>query len=429
MSAPLADRIRPQTLDDVVGQEHLLGKNKVLRRMVETGNIPNLIFYGPSGVGKTTVASIIAKQAGRKLYKLNGTTASTADIREVVEKLDTIEGIGGVILYLDEIQYLNKKQQQTLLEFIENGSITLIASTTENPYFYVYNAILSRSTVFEFKPVSPSEVLRAVDRAFVIAKDYFGGDFACEDGVTEHIASACGGDVRKAINAVEMLALASGEHGSITLDEAKQVAQKSAMRYDRDGDAHYDILSAFQKSIRGSDENAGLHYLARLLEAGDLISPCRRLLVIASEDIGLAYPQAVSIVKACVDSAMQLGLPEARIPLAQAVILLCTSPKSNSAICAIDAAMSDVRDGKGGGIPESLRDGHYAGAQKMGHAIGYQYAHNFKNGYVKQQYLPDSLKDQIYYQFGENKNEAAARAYREKLVREASSDNRMGGGT
>ena len=418
MSAQLADQIRPQSLDDVVGQPHLLGKDKVLRRMVETGNIPNLIFFGPSGVGKTTVASIIAKRAGKKLFRLNGTTASTSDIREVVSQLDTLDGMGGVILYLDEIQYLNKKQQQTLLEFIENGSVTLIASTTENPYFYVYNAILSRSTVFEFLPVEQRDVLLAVGRAFQKAEAFFGGQLTVEAGVAEHIASACGGDVRKAINAVEMLALASAG-GRVTLEDAKQVAQKSAMRYDRDGDAHYDILSAFQKSIRGSDENAGLHYLARLLEAGDLISPCRRLLVIASEDIGLAYPQAISIVKSCVDAAVQLGLPEARIPLAQAVILLCTSPKSNTAICAIDAAMADVRDGKTGEIPAHLRDGHYSGAQKLGHAQNYRYAHNYPNDYVKQQYLPDVLKDRAYYRFGENKLESAAKAYREKIVREA----------
>lgn len=355
MAAPLADRIRPQTLDDVVGQEHLLGRDKVLRRMVESGNIPNLIFYGPSGVGKTTVASIIAKRAGKKLCKLNGTTASTSDIRDVVGETNTIDGIGGVILYLDEIQYLNKKQQQTLLEFIENGSITLIASTTENPYFYVYNAVLSRSTVFEFKPVQPQAVQRAVQRAFEAAGEAAGRRLEVEDGVYEYIASACGGDVRKAVNAVELLALAAGANQTVTLEEARQVAQKSAMRYDRDGDEHYDILSALQKSIRGSDENAALHYLARLLEAGDLLSPCRRLLVIASEDIGLAYPMAAVIVKACVDSALQLGLPEARIPLAQAAVLLATAPKSNSAYSGIDAALADVRAGLAGPIPRCLQ--------------------------------------------------------------------------
>ena len=320
MAAPLADRIRPQTLDDVVGQEHLLAPGMVLRRMVETGSIPNLIFYGPSGVGKTTVASIIAKKAGKKLVRLNGTTASTQDIRDAVAARDTIDGLGGVLLYLDEIQYLNKKQQQSLLECIEDGSVTLIASTTENPYFYVYGAVLSRSTVFEFKPVTPADTARAVRRAFEAAGE--DGGYVLAEGVVEYIAQACGGDVRKAVNAVELLALAAGGRREITLEDAKQVAQKSAMRYDREGDEHYDLLSALQKSIRGSDENAALHYLARLLEAGDLLSPCRRLLVIASEDIGLAYPMAIAVAKACVDAAVQIGLPEAQIPLAEAVVLL-----------------------------------------------------------------------------------------------------------
>ena len=418
MAAPLADRIRPQTLDDVVGQEHLLGRDKVLRRMVESGNIPNLIFYGPSGVGKTTVASIIAKRAGKKLCKLNGTTASTSDIRDVVGETNTIDGIGGVILYLDEIQYLNKKQQQTLLEFIENGSITLIASTTENPYFYVYNAVLSRSTVFEFKPVQPQAVQRAVQRAFEAAGEAAGRRLEVEDGVYEYIASACGGDVRKAVNAVELLALAAGANHTVTLEEARQVAQKSAMRYDRDGDEHYDILSALQKSIRGSDENAALHYLARLLEAGDLLSPCRRLLVIASEDIGLAYPMAAVIVKACVDSALQLGLPEARIPLAQAAVLLATAPKSNSAYSGIDAALADVRAGLAGPIPRCLQNKHYDGADVTRPGQFYKYPHDFPGHFVRQQYLPDTLLGRTYYTFGDNRTEQAARAYREKLERE-----------
>lgn len=418
MAAPLADRIRPQALDDVVGQEHLLGRDKVLRRMVESGNIPNLIFYGPSGVGKTTVASIIAKRAGKKLCKLNGTTASTSDIRDVVGQTNTIDGIGGVILYLDEIQYLNKKQQQTLLEFIENGSITLIASTTENPYFYVYNAVLSRSTVFEFKPVPPEAVQRAVQRAFDAAGEAAGRSYELEDGVCAYIAFACGGDVRKAVNAVEMLTLAAGSDTAVTLEDARQVAQKSAMRYDRDGDEHYDILSALQKSIRGSDENAALHYLARLLEAGDLLSPCRRLLVIASEDIGLAYPMAAAIVKACVDSALQLGLPEARIPLAQAAVLLATAPKSNSAYLGIDAALADVRAGLAGPIPRCLQNKHYDGADVARPGQFYKYPHDFPGHFVRQQYLPDALLGRTYYTFGDNKTEQAARAYREKLERE-----------
>ena len=418
MYAPLADRIRPQTLDDVVGQEHILGKTRVLRRMIETGNIPNLIFYGPSGVGKTTVASIIARMAGKKLCKLNGTTASTADIREVVGQLGTIDALGGVLLYLDEIQYLNKKQQQTLLEFIENGSITLIASTTENPYFYVYNAILSRSTVFEFKPVSPAETARAVARGFTVAQEFYESVIAVEDGVADYIARACGGDVRKSLNAVEMLSLAAGENGTVTLADAREVAQKSAARYDKGGDEHYDLVSALQKSIRGSDENAALHYLARLLEAGDLLSPCRRLLVIASEDIGLAYPMAAVIVKACVDSAIQLGLPEGRIPLAQAVILLSTAPKSNTAYTALDAAAADVQAGFTGNIPRCLQNKHYDGAEVENKGQFYKYPHNYPGRYVRQQYLPDDLKNRVYYQFGENKTEVAARAYREALLRQ-----------
>ncbi len=413
MASPLADKLRPRTLEDVVGQSHLLAPGQVLRSIIEGGTIPNMIFYGPSGVGKTTVANIIANKAGKKLYRLNGTTASTADIKEIVSQLDTFEGRNGVVLYLDEIQYLNKKQQQNLLEFIENGSITLIASTTENPYFYVYNAVLSRCTVFEFKPVEPPEVQRAVERAFRVCAEEYPG-LTVEDGVAEHISFSCGGDVRKALNAVEMLvlsAVSSSEVPVATLQAAKEVSQRSSNRYDRDGDVHYDLLSALQKSIRGSDENAALHYLARLLDSGDLISPCRRILVCASEDIGLAYPMAVVVVKTCIDAAMQLGLPEARIPLAEAVILLCTAPKSNSANVAIDAALADVRKGKYGDVPPHLKDGHYGGANKLGRAIGYKYPHDF-GGWVEQQYLPDELRDRVYYHFGQNKTEQAALAYR-----------------
>lgn len=411
---PLADRLRPRSLDDVVGQKHLLSEGALLRRIADSGNIPNMIFYGPSGTGKTTVASIIAKSAGKTLHKLNGTTASTADIKSVVGQLDTFAGVGGVLLYLDEIQYLNKKQQQSLLEFIENGRITLIASTTENPYFYIYNAILSRSTVFEFRPVEKTEVEKAVARAFRFVENERGVKFEIEDGVVGHIALSCGGDVRKAMNAVELLTLTS-RGGRVTLEDARAVSQRSSMKYDRDGDEHYDILSAFHKSIRGSDPDAALHYLARLLEAGDLISPCRRMLVIASEDVGLAYPMAAVITKACVDSAMQLGLPEARIPLAQAVIMLCTAPKSNSAVAAIDEAIADVRAGRSGEIPQNLRDSHYKGSKKLGHGIGYKYPHDYPNHWVSQQYLPDALNGAVYYTFGENKSEQAAKAYWDKV--------------
>ncbi|WP_373163871.1 replication-associated recombination protein A [Agathobaculum sp. Marseille-P7918] len=412
MYQPLADKIRPKTLDDVVGQQHLLGKTGLLRRVIESGTIPNMIFYGPSGVGKTTVASIIAKQTERKLYHLNATTAGIADIKAIIDELDTFLAPNGALVYLDEIQYFNKKQQQSLLEFIETGKMTLIASTTENPYFYVYNAILSRSTVFEFKPIETGDMQRAVERAFSLAI----GDKSTpvEDGVATYIAQAVGGDVRKALGAVELLVLGAGADG-VTLADAKQAAQRSNMRYDRDGDSHYDILSALQKSVRGSDPDAALHYLARLLEAGDMISAARRMLVIASEDIGLAYPQCAAIVKACVDSAFQLGLPEARIPLAEAVLLMATAPKSNSAAAAIDAAMADVRAGKTGDIPAHIKDAHYGGAQKLGRGLTYQYPHAFPNHWVKQQYLPDEIKHAHYYDYGPNKTEQAAKAYWERV--------------
>ncbi|MBE6855260.1 MAG: replication-associated recombination protein A [Ruminococcus sp.] len=415
---PLADAIRPASLDEVVGQSHILGEGKPLRRILERGVIPNMIFYGPSGIGKTTLARMIAERSGMTLHKLNGTSVSVGDIKEIIEETRTLSGMNGILLYLDEIQYLNKKQQQSLLEHIENGSITLIASTTENPYFAVFNAIISRSTVFEFRPVSAEELVPAVERAFRLMGEREGCPCVPETGVCEHIASGCGGDVRKAINTVELSVLAGERREDdifVSLDTAQSLTQRSNMRYDRDGDQHYDILSAFQKSIRGSDENAALHYLARLLEAGDLLSPIRRLLVIAAEDIGLAYPQAMPIVKSCVDAATQLGLPEARIPLAEAVILLCTAPKSNSAIMAIDAALDDLRRKDCGTIPSSLRDGHYGGAEKLGHAQGYQYPHAYPNHYVEQQYLPDAIKNRVYYEFGDNRQEQAAKQYRDQI--------------
>ena len=419
---PLADDIRPQTLDEVVGQQHILGQQGMLRRIIESGNIPNMIFYGPSGTGKTTVANIIARQTHRTLHRLNATTAGIADIRAVMGDVDTLMALNGVLLYLDEIQYFNRKQQQSLLEFMENGKLTLIASTTENPYFYVFNAVLSRSTVFEFKPVTPEEVAGAIERAISLLEQRQNVKAEVEEGVINHLAHACGGDVRKAINAVELLFSAAPRREGkavLTRADAETVAQRSAMRYDRDGDGHYDILSALHKSIRGSDPDAALHYLARLLEAGDLLSACRRILVIAAEDIGLAYPQAMPIVKACVDSANMLGLPEARIPLAEAVLVLATAPKSNSAITGIDAALEDVRTGRTGDIPAYLMDSHYAGAQKLGRGLTYRFPHDYPHHYVKQQYLPDALAGKQYYQFGENKTEQAARAYWERIKSES----------
>ena len=423
MSTPLADRMRPQTIDDVVGQSHILSKNGILYRIAQSGQATNLIFYGPPGTGKTTVARIIAKQAGKKLYKLNGTTASTADFKEIISSLDTFEGMNGVVLYLDEIQYLNKKQQQTLLEFLENGQITLIASTTENPYFYIYNAIISRSTVFEFKPVSPEEIEQALRRGVELltrqAQEEEGVDLVLEDHVLRSIALSCGGDVRKSINTLEVAYLSAGvENGvkTITAEQLQSVSQRAALRYDKSDDVHYDLLSALQKSVRGSDENAALHYLARLLEAGDLISPCRRLLVMASEDIGMAYPMCAVIVKACVDSALQLGLPEARIPLAQAVVTMATAPKSNSSYMAINQAMADVRAGKVGDFPRCLQNKHFDGAEVENKGQFYKYPHDYPDHYVRQQYLPDILQGTVYYHFGQNKTEEAARRYREMLL-------------
>ena len=417
MEQPLADRIRPQTLDEVVGQKHLLGPGGLLRRFVESGGTANMIFYGPSGVGKTTVANIIARRTSRPLYRLNATTASTQDIRDIMADIGTIVAPNGVLLYLDEIQYFNKRQQQSLLEFMENGKITLIASTTENPYFCVFGALLSRSTVFEFKALTARDVLPAIRRGLRILAEESPLPLSAEEGVEEYIASACGGDARKALNALEFLyetARTTDGGLTITLADAQQVTQRSAMRYDREGDNHYDLLSALQKSIRGSDPDAAIHYLAKLLAAGDLLSPCRRLLVIAAEDIGLAYPQAIPIVKACVDSALQIGLPEARLPLADAAILLATAPKSNSAHNAIIAAMEDVEKGRTGDVPRHLQNVH-ADSTGSGPHRTYQYPHDFPGHWVEQQYLPDEAKKARYYTYGENKTEQAAKAYWERI--------------
>lgn len=417
MHRPLADDIRPLVLDDVVGQKHILGQDGLLRRIIESGKIPNMVFYGPSGTGKTTVANIIAHRTDRTLRKLNATSAGLADIKDIIAELDTMLTPGGVLLYLDEIQYFNKKQQQSLLEFIEDGRITLIASTTENPYFYVYNALLSRSTVFEFKSVPTDEVLPAVERAVDIITKREGISLKLQDGVNRYIATSCAGDVRKALNSVELLFSASPRIDGkvyITLEDAHSISVRSAMRYDREGDSHFDTVSALMKSLRGSDPDAAIHYLARLLEAGDLIGACRRLLCSASEDIGLAYPQAASIVKACVDSAMQLGMPEARLPLAQAAILLATAPKSNAASSAIAAATADVQSGKAGPVPRELQNMHADGTGFQ-REQGYKYPHSYAGHWVEQQYLPDALVGTKYYDYGDNKTEQAARVYWDKV--------------
>lgn len=414
MNKPLADRIRPTELCDVVGQKHLLSPDKALYNMIQNGDIPNLIFYGPSGVGKTTVASIIANKTKRALRKLNGTSASTQDIKDIVAEIGTFSAPNGILLYLDEIQYFNKRQQQSLLEYIENGKITLIASTTENPYFYVYSAILSRSTVFEFKALNCNDVMPAVERGFKFLEKENDIKITYPDEVVKKIALGCGGDVRKALNSVENCYFATptidGEK-SITIETAEELTQKSAMRYDKDGDEHYDIVSAYQKSMRGSDTNAALHYLARLLEAGDLPSACRRLMVCACEDVGLAYPQIIPIVKAAVDAAMMVGLPEARIPLADAVVLVAESPKSNSAYEAINTAMADVKKGNFGPIPRQLQNKHYDGEDAEIKGQHYVYPHDCPNHWTEQQYLPDKLKNTKYYEYGTNKNEQAHKDY------------------
>ncbi len=414
MNTPLADRARPKKIEDVIGQAHLLSDGKILKKIIDSKNLPNLIFYGPSGVGKTTVARIIADSCDKKLCYLNATTASTSDIKEVIGSIGTIEAANGILLYLDEIQYFNKKQQQILLSYIENGDITLIASTTENPYFYVYNAILSRSTVLEFKALSAEDIKKAVLRAV----KFCGDNITVSDQTAAKIARAAAGDVRRALNMLELCAMLTqaDSKSEISDDIAEQILEGNSVRYDREGDEHYDLLSAYQKSMRGSDPDAAVFYLARILAAGDLPSACRRLMVCASEDVGLAYPQIIPIVKAAVDTALAVGLPEARIPLADAVILVALSPKSNSAYNAVNSAFSDIEKGNYGSIPRHLQNKHFDGEDAEIKGQHYLYPHDFKNHYVAQQYLPDNLKNKKYYRHGDNKNENSFNEYRKKIT-------------
>ena len=415
---PLAQRLRPRTLDEVCGQQHLLGKNQVFRRTVESGKIPNMIFYGPSGVGKTTVASIIAAGSGMQLHKLNGTTASTSDIKSVLADIGTLGASGGILLYLDEIQYFNKRQQQSLLECVEQGTVTLIASTTENPYFYVYNALLSRCTVFEFKSLTTDDIRTGLRSAAARLGAEDKSPVCMDEDACAYLAESAGGDLRKALGCLDFAVTAAPvENGEkrITLDMIRQVTRRTAMRYDREGDDHYDIVSAYQKSMRGSDPDAALHYLARLLEAGDLPSACRRLMVCACEDVGLAYPQIIPIVKAAVDIANAVGLPEARLPLADAVVLVATAPKSNSAHDGINAAIADIQAGRTGPIPRQLQNKHYDGADAKVKGQHYLYPHDYPNHWTAQQYLPDAIKDRQYYVPGDNKNEQAFAQYWKKI--------------
>lgn len=413
---PLADRMRPNKLEDIVGQEHLLGEGKILNKIASSKYITNMIFYGPPGVGKTTAANIIATMTNKKFYKLNATTASVEDIKRIINDLDNLTTINGVMLYLDEIQNFNKKQQQSLLEFMENGKITLIASTTENPYHYVYKAILSRSTIFEFKLLEKKDIIKGLKRAVgKLREDLNYISIEYDYNILEYISDFSNGDLRKAINFIELAVYSSKQNANgiiyIDLETIKECVQKKSMNYDKFGDSHYDILSAFQKSIRGSDPDASIHYLARLIKSEDLASICRRLLVIACEDIGMAYPSAISIVKSCVDSAVQLGFPEARIPLAQATITLATSPKSNSVILAIDKALQEIDSKDVGDIPIHIKDSHYGGAKDLKRGLDYKYPHNYKNNYVSQRYLPDNIKDSIYYIPCRNKMEEKIKEY------------------
>ena len=409
MQKPLADLLRPQTLDEMVGQSHLLKVGSIFRTSIESGKISNMVFYGPPGVGKTTVANIIAKNSGLQLYKLNGTSCSTDDIKSVINEVDSLLNTKGILLYLDEIQYLNKKQQQSLLEFVESGDITLIASTTENPYFYVYPALLSRCTVFEFKSISVDDIKDGLKRA---AK-YLGIEI--KEDALERMALASNGDMRKALNNLDFLSSALGKKKVIDLEYIDNFFVKGNIIYDRGEDKHFDTLSAFMKSLRGSDPDAAIFYLAKLLEGGDIIAASRRLLCSASEDVGLAYPQIIPIVKACVDSALQLGLPEARLPLANATILIATAPKSNAAYLAIDEAMKDVEMGKGISTPRQLQNTHYDGADAKVKGQNYLYPHDFPNHYVKQQYLPDDVKKRKDYQYQDNKYEQNLKEYWDKI--------------
>jgi len=414
---PLADRVRPIELNDIVGQSHIIGEGKLLNRMMQSKVIPNMIFYGPSGTGKTTIANILAKSSNKEFYKINGTNTNIDDIKRVIAQIGTLHTMNGILLYIDELHYLNKRQQQSILEYIENGDITLIGSTTENVNFSIFNALLSRCTIIEFKPLNTSDLIKGLKRVISLEKSRLNIEITYEDKAIDYIAEVSAGDLRRTLNTVELIintyAIYNPHEINIDIDKAIECSQSKIINYDRDGDGHYNLLSFFQKSIRGSDEQASVHALARLIKGGDLNSICRRLLVIASEDIGLAYPQAISIVKSCTDSAVQLGFPEARIPLAQATILLASLPKSNTAYMAINAALDDLDRIDVGQIPYNLCDSHSNSSIKNKGV--YLYPHDYPNGYVKQQYMPDNIKNKTYYKYGNNKFEQSMKSYWDKI--------------
>ncbi|MDX8289954.1 replication-associated recombination protein A [Metabacillus indicus] len=397
---PLAFRMRPESIDEIIGQEHLVGKGKMIERMVKARHLSSMILYGPPGIGKTSIATAIAGSTNTAFRKLNAVVNNKKDMEIVAEEAKMS---GKVILILDEVHRLDKAKQDFLLPYLEDGKIILIGATTSNPYHAINPAIRSRCQIFELKPLQADDIKKALNRALEDDKKGL-AKYRAEvaDDALDHFASSCAGDVRSALNALELAVISSepDDEGIIRIDlkTAEECLQKKSFVHDKDGDAHYDVLSAFQKSIRGSDVNAALHYLGRLIEAGDLISINRRLLVIAYEDIGLASPQAGARTLAAIEATERLGLPEARIPLANAVIELCLSPKSNSGYKALDAALADIRSGKSGEVPDHLKDAHYKGAGKLGRGIDYKYPHDYENGWVKQQYLPDSLKKKKYYE-------------------------------
>ena len=408
MAIPFAEQFRPNSIEEMVGQPHLFGKDKIFYKTINKNNIPNMIFYGPPGVGKTTVANIIAKNTDMLLCKLNGTTASLDDVKKVIDDSKSVFASKGVLLYLDEIQYFNRKQQQSLLEYVEKGLITLIASTTENPYFYIYPALLSRCTVFEFKPITKDEIKKGLERVIKLNK------IKIDDDALDMLAVSSNGDMRKAINNLEVVYFALGNK-KITLEHVNEIIDKAHIVYDKSEDKHYDHLSALMKSLRGSDPDAAIFYLAKMLEAGDLQAVCRRILCSVNEDVSLAYPALIPIIKSCVDIALQIGMPEARLPLSNAVILIATAPKSNSAYLAYEKALEDIHMGKGIGVPRCLQNTHFDGEDQENKGQNYLYPHNYKNHYVKQQYLPDDIKDAHYYVYGNNKFEQALKEYWDKV--------------